>query len=349
MRQLSILFFVSASGCYSEEPKCHDPSCDQPVVLDDDPGAPTDDVDGDGATNVDDSDDDGDGIDDAADVDVDGDGLLEQQPPDQVVEAARAIVEAHCTFAFLCCAAVDLLIGPLSSDEATAECRRGTFPPLVAELAQAAVSAGAAIDFDAWEAEGRELGAPPMGDECPIVEKGQFVRVSTIEETMLPYFHGVRAVGDSCQTRWDCVAEARCDGLVGGREPGTCGPRPRVGGPCTDRQPRCPPGATCSVSQEGSSCVRPIEENEFCHVFELDGRRTDDCDAADWCDDTIETPACRPSLHEADACGDGRQCLSLECNAGDGICTPPPESSQRIHDAFASSCEGSFPTYSEGS
>lgn len=289
------------------------------VVLDEAPEAPDEDADDDGLTNDVDTDDDGDGVPDDVDVDIDGDGAVEEAPSEGAIEAAWATAIAFCEEASECCSSVmnPEDFGFENWVDFKAACQPAGFVEQLPGFAQAAATAGAAIDQPAWQAEHGSAAPGGVGsDECMPVGKGQTVRRRELDEMILPYFHGTIPIGEHCSTLWDCEADGRCEGLVeGSSEPGTCGVRPREDGPCGDSEPYCPIGLICADTPERRACERPREENELCAAFELEGRATDNCGAEQWCDATLETPACRPVLREGDPCEEDRQCLAFECTA----------------------------------
>lgn len=321
------------------------------VPLDDTPATSEGDIDGDGISNDVDTDDDGDGIPDDVDVDADGDGVLEESPSADAIAAAWALAAASCEEAINCCSMVlnpeDL--GFSNWVEFRPVCYPDHFIEALPGFAQAVATAGAAIDQQAWQAEHGSASPDESGGlpECAgePVDKGGAVRLPAVDELVLPYFHGTTGMGESCFTLWDCEADARCEALdTTSGAPGTCGLRPREGGSCGESEPYCPVALVCSITGEVSVCERPRNENDFCGVFELGGRTTDNCRAEQWCDATFVTPACRPVLREGDPCAEDRQCLSFECGA-DG-CAPATDWWQTTQDLLHAWCPDVMPSRS---
>jgi hypothetical protein len=284
---------------------------------------------------------------DDRDVDADGDGLIDDMPPAEVVEAAWVGVQTECRWAAQCCS---MVVQSFSSEEDLPACHEGQLGGLLVDFAQAAATAGATVDAEAWLAEKRsEVPWEGGGLNCPdyAVEKGQQTRRETIDGLLLPWFHGTTPIGDACFTLWDCAVEGRCEGLVqGSGEPGTCAIRPYEGGPCAGSEPYCLVGNTCNVSESSSVCERPRDENEFCSAFELGGRRTDNCSAEQWCDIDFVTPACRPVLRVGDPCTEDRQCIAFACtDEGDGPACPPFQDwFQTMREMMRDWCHEQLPT-----
>jgi hypothetical protein len=108
--------------------------------------------------------------------------------------------------------------------------------------------------------------------------------------------------------------------------------------------PHCPIETTCTILEDGSVCERPRNENEFCRVFELDGRSTDDCESSSWCDDSIPTPACRDIAGAGDPCTLDRQCTSFVCAAESAQCGPLADDHELREQELRASCPVMFPT-----
>lgn len=342
-RVLCVLSILWISGCYATEDVCVGADCggaggtdDGEIPIDGDPGAPDEDADGDGTSNSIDTDDDDDGIQDDADVDIDGDGLVEGAPSTEVVAAAREIAHMFCEIEFNCSCMWGGLSGGGSDDvDLCASLQTQTFLP---EVAQAAATAGAAVSGDQASFE--------TYHGCPVLEKDHTFRVPTVDELMLPRFHGTRTLGERCFTRWDCSADGRCEGLDHPDQPATCALRPVLGGPCAATEPYCPADLTCTVTDDGTRCDSARRENEFCRVFELGARVTDDCEVDLWCDEDLETPACRPALREGDPCQEDRQCMGFACDQSEAACPPwtEPPVWQGSQEDLRESCEQMFPT-----
>lgn len=333
---------VALSGCYEREEVCAGGDCDSPeigaspfdtdgdgqpdtVPIDDTPATARDDLDDDGVANEHDPDDDGDGFQDDVDVDVDGDGLLENLPSAEVLEATWTASWALCDVALNCCS----LALDHSGMYMIPGCAVGQYAELAAEFAQAAATAGAVVDQASWWEEYRTESPrdnEPPDYHCPDMEKGQRPRVPTIDERVLPYFHGTKLIGEPCMTRWDCEEAGRCDGLTAGSgQPGTCGIRPIWGGPCGTAEPYCPVRSACTVAGDGKVCGYGGEEGDLCLVFELGGHIVDDCSAESWCDESHDPPACGPLLDMGDPCDDNRQCAGLECDPLHAACGAVPD------------------------
>jgi hypothetical protein len=317
---------IAASACHDRE---HDP-------------VPAD-VDGDGLLNDVDTDDDGDGRPDDVDVDADGDGGLDRPAPEEIPEAVDVAAEAYCQYAQECCQ-WHLDFNP---DRWSDGCEQDLRAALLVEFVQAAVGATAAGDWSMWDEERRTLSFEPLMLRCPDfwVEKGQRPRLEILDMFLLPFVLGTVAEGEPCVTRWDCDRRLRCEGLTEGPlVPGVCAPLPTEGTSCGATEPRCPAGTSCTIFAESTRCERPRPESEPCHVFELDGRTTDNCAADQWCDEGVVDPVCRPVLREGDPCTEARQCLAFDCPAQDRQCPPVAPVYDASYETVQTWCEEVFPS-----
>ncbi len=347
---------VLAAGCFSSD--AGDPADDPPgpgdpidsdgdgvpdgVVLDDAPAPPEGDIDGDGLSNDVDTDDDGDAVPDDVDVDADGDGALEEEPSADAVQVAWEVATVDCERALECCITSLDDYGYDNSDDFRVACAPASFVDTLPSFAQAAATAGAALDQAAWDAENR--GLSPVDsftargcENEEVINKGGANRLPGLDELVLPYFHGTRAIGEECATLWDCEASARCEGLGSG-EMGTCALRPRWDGPCGGSEPYCYLGQICVVTDGEPVCADPRGENDFCWVFEHGGLVTDNCDGRNWCDEMLDTPACRPLLYPGDPCEEDRQCAAFEC--GEDGCPERPDSEAAWRASLEDWCSG---------
>jgi hypothetical protein len=246
-----------------------------------------------------------------------------------VAEAARIAAAEYCQYADACCG--DYVYMPRERPD---DCEEAVVGPLLDEFVRAAADAGAEVDPSAYLDGPDILRCPQIG-----IDKGQDVRLETIDGILLPYFHGTRRLGEPCFTRWDCEQQARCDGLGDdGDVPGTCGIRPTVGGPCAEIEPYCPVGTACTVLEDRTVCERRLGPREECVVFEHAGRTTDNCDADHWCD--VELGVCRPVLWPGDPCHEDRQCGAFDCG---GTCPSVVAGSEVADDLMGGWCEETIP------